>query len=77
MNFIIKLLKSKDSTNKKAYNAILVMIDRLTKYCHIVLFKKIYNIKQLKYVVLNRLIRYQRISKGFTNDKNKLFTFNY
>ena len=77
MNFIIKLLKSKNSTNEKAYDVILVMIDRLIKYCHIIFFKKTYNVEQLKYIVLNRLIRYQRISKGLINDKDKLFTFNY
>ena len=77
MNFIIKLSKSKNSTNEEAYDAILVMIDRLIKYCHIVLFKEIYNVEQLKYVVLNRLIRYQKISKEFINDKDKLFIFNY
>ena len=77
MNFIIKLSKSKNSTNEKAYNAILVMIDRLIKYCHIIFFKKIYNVEQLRYLVLNRLIRYQRISRELTNDKDKLFTFNY
>ena len=77
MNFIIKLSKSKDSTNEETYNVILVMIDRLIKYCHIIFFKKIYNVKQLKYIVLNQFIRYQEISKKFINDKDKLFTFNY
>ena len=77
MNFIIKLLKSKNSTNEKTYDAILVMINRLIKYCHIIFFKKTYNAKQLKYVVLNRFIRYQKISKRLINDKDKLFTFNY
>ena len=77
MNFITKLSKSKDSTNEEAYDAILVMIDRLTKYCHIIPFKETYNVEQLKYVVLNRLIRYQKISKGLINDKDKLFTSNY
>ena len=77
MNFITKLSKSKNSTNKKAYDAILVMIDRLTKYCHIIFFKEIYNVEQLKYIVLNRLIRYQDISKKFINDKDKLFISNY
>ena len=77
MNFIIKLSKSKDSTNEKAYNAILVMIDHLIKYCHIVFFKKTYNVEQLKYIVLNRLIRYQKISRELINDKDKLFTSNY
>ena len=77
MNFIIKLSKSKNSTNEETYDAILVMIDRLIKYCHIIPFKKIYNVEQLKYVMLNRLIRYQEISRGLTSDKDKLFTFNY
>ena len=77
MNFIIKLLKLKNSTNEETYDAILVMIDRLIKYCHIIFFKKAYNVEQLKYVVLNRFIRYQKISKKLINDKDKLFTFNY
>ena len=77
MNFITKLSKSKNSTNEKAYDAIFVMIDRLTKYCHIIFFKETYNVEQLKYVVLNRLIRYQGISKELINDRNKLFTSNY
>ena len=76
MNFIIKLSKSKNSTNEKTYDAILVMINRLIKYCHIIFFKKTYNVEQLKYIVLNRLIRYQKISKKFINDKDKLFTSN-
>ena len=63
MNFIIKLSKSRNSTNEKAYDAILVMIDRLIKYCHIIFFKKTYDVEQLKYIVLNRFIRYHEISK--------------
>ena len=77
MNFIIKLSKSKNSTNEEAYDVILVMIDRLTKYCHIISFKETYNVEQLKYIVLNRLIRYQGISKELINNKDKLFIFNY
>ena len=77
MNFIIKLSKLKNSMNEKTYNAILVMIDRLTKYCHIIFFKKTYNVEQLKYIIMNKLIRYQKISKELINDRDKLFTFNY
>ena len=77
MNFIIKLSKSKNSTNEKTYDAILVMIDRLIKYCHIIFFKETYNVEQLKYIVLNKLIQYQRILKELINDKDKLFIFNY
>ena len=77
MNFIIKLSKSKNSTNEETYDAILVMINHLIKYCHIILFKETYIVEQLKYIVLNRLIRYQGILKELINDKDKLFTSNY
>ena len=77
MNFIIKLSKSKNSTNEKTYDAIFVMIDRLIKYCHIIFFKETYNVEQLKYIVLNRLIRYHEISRGLTSDRDKLFISNY
>ena len=77
MNFIIKFSKLKNSTNEEAYDAIFVMIDRLTKYCHIILFKKTYNVEQLKYIVMNKLIRYQKISRELISDRDKLFTFNY
>ena len=77
MNFIIKLLKFKDSIINVVYDSILVMIDRLIKYLHIVSFNETYIAKQLKFIVLNRLIRYHEISRGITSDKDKFFTFNY
>ena len=77
MNFIIKLPLSMNSTIKKNYNAILIIIDRLIKYSHIVLFKKEYTVEQLKYIVLNRLIKYHKLFKKIINDRNKVFIFNY
>ena len=77
MNFIIKLSKLRNLTNEETYDAIFVIIDRLIKYCHIIFFKEIYDVEQLKYIVLNRLIRYQGILKKFINDKDKLLIFNY
>ena len=77
MNFIIKLLKSKNSTIEKLYDAILIMINRLIKYSHIISFKENSTTKQLKFIMLNKLIRYHEISKDLINDRNKFFTFNY
>ena len=62
---------------KKNYDAILIMIDRLTKYSHIVFFKKKYIAKQFEYIVLNKLIKYHKLSKKIINDKNRLFISNY
>ncbi len=76
MNFIIKLLKLTNLTIKNKYNSILIMINKLIKYSHIIACKEKFTIKQLRYIVLNRLIRYYDIFKELTN-RDKLFTSNY
>ena len=42
MDFIVKLLKLKDPIIKEEYDAILVLMDRLIKYSHMILFKEKY-----------------------------------
>ncbi len=64
-------------TTKNKYNLILVIINKFIKYSHIVACKKKFIAKQLKYIILNRLIRYYDILKELVSDKDKLFTFNY
>ena len=56
MNFIIKLSKSADSVIEKLYNSILMMIDRLIKYNHLISFNEKYSADQLKFIILNKLI---------------------
>ena len=46
MNFIIKLLLSMNLIIKKNYDAILIIINHLTEYSHIIFFKKKYIAKQ-------------------------------
>jgi len=77
MNFIIKLPKSTNSATKERYDSILVMIDKLIKYSHIIACKEKFTAEQLRYIVLNRLIKYHNILKGLTSDRDKLFTSNY
>ena len=77
MNFIIKLLKLRNSITCVKYDLILVIIDCFIKYSHLILFKKKYTTKQLNFIVLNGLIRYNEIFLKIINDKNKLFTSNY
>ncbi len=77
MNFITKLPKSTDSATEERYDLILVMIDKLTKYSHIIACKEKITAEQLKYIVLNRLIRYHDIPKELISDRDKLFTSNY
>jgi hypothetical protein len=76
MNFITKLPKSDPATEER-YDLILIMVDKLIKYSHIIACKEKFTAEQLKYIVLNRLIRYHNIPKGLTSDRDKLFTSNY
>ncbi len=56
MNFITKLSKLTNLTIEDKYNSILIMINKLIKYLHIIACKKKFIAKQLKYIILNRLI---------------------
>ena len=76
MDFITKLPKSKNPLTDQPYDAILVMVNRLTKYAYMVPLKEAYNAEQLGYIVLDRLIRYHGMSKAYISDRDKLITSN-
>ena len=77
MNFIIKLPKSTNLAIGDKYDSILVMINKLTKYSHIIACTEKFIVEQLEYFVLNQLIRYHNIFKELISDRDKLFTSNY
>ncbi len=62
---------------KDKYNLILVIINKIIKYLYIIVCKKKFIAKQLKYIILNRLIKYYNIFKKLTSNKDKLFISNY
>jgi len=71
------LSKSIDLATEKQYNSILVIVDKLTKYSHIIVFKETFNAEQLEYIVFDRLIRYYNILKKLISNRDKLFISNY
>jgi hypothetical protein len=71
------LLKLTNLAIEDKYDSILIIVDKLIKYLYIIACKKKFIIEQLKYIILNQLIRYHNILKELINDKDKLFTFNY
>ena len=77
MDFITKLPKSKDLTTVEVYDAIMVIVDKLTKYAIIIPFKEKYNAEQLAFIILDRLIRDHGIPESMTLDRDKLFTSNF
>lgn len=77
INIILKSQKSKNLIIKKVYDIILVIVDKLTKYCYINLFQEKYIVEQLKAIMLKKIIYYFKISKKITSNRIKLFIYNY
>jgi len=71
------LSKSTNLAIENKYNSILVIINKFIKYLYIIVYKKKFIAKQLKYIILNRLIQYYNIFKRLTSNRDKLFMFNY
>ena len=77
MDFIIKLLKSRDPVTGDIFNSIIVIIDKLTKYTILIPYKETYKVNQLGYILLDRLIRDYGIPESITSDRDRLFTSHY
>ena len=77
MDFITDLPPSKDPATSVFYDAILVMVDRLTKYSHFLPSQKTMTAEQLAYLVLDRLIRHHGLPLALITDRDKLFTSAY
>jgi hypothetical protein len=74
MNFITKLLTSKNSAWGVKFDSILTIVDRLTKYTMFISFKKTTTASVLMYIILQELINNHGLSKKFITDRDKLFT---
>ena len=77
MDFIVKLPLSKDTITDIKYNSILVVVDRLTKYAHFILWKEKGNAKDLAKVILKEIIANHGIPQSIISDRDKLFTFKF
>jgi len=74
MNFITKLLTSKNSAWGVKFDSILTIVDRLTKYTMFISFKKITTAPVLMYIILQELVNNHELSKEFITNRDKLFT---
>ncbi len=73
MNFIIKLLKFKNSAWEVRFNSILIIVNRLTKYMMFISFRETVTASVLMYIILWELINNHELSKKFITDRDKLF----
>ncbi len=77
MDFIVKLLKSRDLVTGDIFDLIIVIIDKLIKYTILIPYKETYKVNQLGYILLDRLIRDYSIPGSITSDRDRLFTSYY
>ena len=73
MDFIVKLLLSKDSWTNYEYNTILIITDRLTKYTYILLYKEVSTAEELVNQLLRAVFTHYRILNEIISDRDKLF----
>ena len=54
-----------------------MIIDRLTKYFYIILFREKYILLLLRTIIFKKLIPYYKVLKEIISNGNKFFTSNY
>jgi hypothetical protein len=73
LDFVIKLLLSRDLIIGVEYDFILVIIDKLTKYTYIILYLEASIVEDLVYTFLRIVIINYSALEEIISDKNKFF----
>jgi hypothetical protein len=73
LDFVIKLLLSRDPIIGVEYDFILVVTDRLTKYIYIILYLEANIAEDLVYIFLRIIVANYNALEEIISDKNKLF----
>ena len=73
MDFIVKLLKSREDWTEREYDSILIVIYRLTKYIYMILYKEASIVEDLVQVLLKTVFIYYRVLDEIISDRDKLF----
>jgi hypothetical protein len=73
LDFVIKLLLSRDLITGIKYDSILVVIDRLTKYIYIILYLEASTVEDLAYIFLRVIIANYNAPEKMISDRDKFF----
>jgi hypothetical protein len=73
LDFVVKLLLSRDLIIGIKYDFILVITDRLTKYTYIILYLEASTVEDLVYMFLRVIVANYSTLKKMISDRNKLF----
>lgn len=74
MDFITKLPLSEELVTRKKYDAILVVVERLTKYAHFIPYCESSGAEDLAYVFLRYIFSQHGMPEEIISDRDKLFT---
>ena len=74
MDFVVKLPRSEDPVTKVKYDSILVVVDKLTKYAHLILWRETGTVSKLTNVLLKELVSQRGLPTKIISDQDKLFT---
>jgi hypothetical protein len=73
LDFVIKLLLSRDLITGVEYDFILVITDKLTKYTYIILYLEASTAKNLAYMFLRVVVANYSAPEEMISDRNKFF----
>jgi hypothetical protein len=77
LNFIVKLLLSKEVFTGIIYNLILVVINRLIKYAYFIFYKEGLTAEELIYIFNRNVITNYEVLKEIISNRDKLFISNF
>ena len=77
IDFIVKFPKSKNIITDIKYDSILIVVNKFTKYAHLIPYNEKYMTKQRAWIILDRVIQHHRIPESITSDKDKIFISNF
>jgi hypothetical protein len=73
LDFVVKLLLSRDLITRIEYDFILVITDRLTKYTYMILYLEASTAEDLAYTFLRVVVANYSALEEMISDRNKFF----
>jgi hypothetical protein len=77
LDFIVKLLLSKEALIGVTYNSILIVTDRLTKYAYFISYKEGLTVEELVYTFNRNVMANYGILEEIVSNRDKLFISNF
>jgi hypothetical protein len=77
LDFVVKLLLSRDPITGVKYDSILVIADKLTKYIYIILYLEASTVENLAYIFLRVVVTNYSVLEKMILDRDKFFILRF